>query len=124
MKTYEARYAIKSARSSSFFKPENQMVRRHGAWQRHAEPLPDTCKHHLGAWNVGLGVEQVLEQVLLGPATTIQNYGKTGTDRDGRNAEGSRRGVVLRVRELEFNSAMTRDAFSYQVMPEFLLAAE
>ena len=42
--------------------------------------LPDTCKHHLGAWNVGLGVEQVLEQVLLGPATALNNYGKTGMD--------------------------------------------
>jgi hypothetical protein len=55
-----------------------------------------TCKDHLGAWNVGLRVEQVLEQVLLGPGAKNQMHSK--------------------------NQAAS--LIPYHVIPEFLLAAE
>ena len=49
----------------------------------------NTSKNHLGAWDVGLGVEQVLEQVLLGPAVTPRENGNSvgGGEERGRRQQ-------------------------------------
>jgi hypothetical protein len=82
-----------------------------------------TCENHLGARDVSLGVEQVLEQVLLGPATKPQNQmGKqAGTARTKEN--NSEAAMKLAPKD-RCQTLFQQRCVPYQVMPEFLLAAE